>query len=253
MAASLISNKAMAGSLEPPGPPSPTGASTGQLASMIARPFGVSEPRMPLTGQPGTTSSLYEISSAGSYCMTENLVVPTGMNGLLISGDNVDLDMQGFHMLGSGGGTPGDFSVAISVTGQNVCISDGSIEGWAVGVQVDGPKFLLWDLTVLGCTIAGFRLNSDGQAYDCDVYTCPVGFDMHGVRSMAEECSAWSCPVSFQCNGSQNLIIGNTATDSQSPFAIGPGNSFGPIVVVTGVGNIGAVAGSNHFLCNLVY
>src|SRR6185436_9685799 len=117
--------------------------------------------------------------------------------------------------------------------GQNNCVYDGTIEGFAVGVQADAAsKFLLWDVTVIGATLVGFRFGIDGQAYDCDVYTCPVGFDIHGSRTVVEECGAWSCPVSFQCGGTQNLIIGNCATDSPNAFSIGPGNSFGPIVTV---------------------
>jgi hypothetical protein len=254
VAGSMLANKALAGSLEPPGPPGPTGRSTDELAGMIARPSGVSEPRSPVTGLPPSASSRYLISSSGSYCMTENLVATPGMNGIQITADNVDLDLQDFHLVGAGGGTPGDTSVAIQCTGQNICIYGGSIEGWAVGVQMDAAsRFLLWDVTVLNATIAGYRLGTDGQAYDCDVYGCPTGFVIGGLRTVVEECGAWSCPVSYQCTGAQNLIIGNCATDSPNAFSIGAGNSFGPIVTVTGVGNIGGVVGSNHFLANFIY
>jgi len=253
MGGSLLAGRAVAGALEPPGPPSPTGKSTDELASMIARPAGVSEPRMPVAGLPPSASARYRISAPGSYCLTENLIGQSGMNGIQIDSDNVDLHLQGFHLTG-GGGTPGDISAAIVCNGQNICVYDGTIEGFAVGVQADAAsKFLLWDVTVIGATLVGFRFGIDGQAYDCDVYSCPVGFDIHGIRTVVEECGAWSCPVSYQCTGTQNLIIGNCATDSPNAFSIGPGNSFGPIVTVVGVGNIGAVAGSNHILANYIY
>lgn len=253
VAGSLIANKALAGSLEPPGAVAPTGKSTDELASMIARPSGVSEPRTPVAGLPGSASARYRISAAGSYCLTENLIGLSGMNGIQIDADNVDLHLQGFHLVG-GGGTPGDISAAIVGNGQNICVYDGTTEGWGIGVRMDAAsKFLLWDVTAIGASMTGFMFGNDGQGYDLDVYNCPVGYDIHGLRTIVEECGAWSCPISYQCTGSQNLIVCNCATDSANPFSIGQGNSFGPIIVVTGVGNIGAVAGSGHVLANLVY
>ena len=57
--------------------------------------------------------------------------------------------------------------MAFVSTGQNVCIYDGTIEGWSIGVQMESAsKYLVWDVTVLGASIAGFRLGQDGQAYD---------------------------------------------------------------------------------------
>jgi hypothetical protein len=255
VAGSLLSNRAVAGSLEPPGPPGPTGKTTDQLAGMIARPNGVSEPRTPVAGLPSGATSRYVISAPGSYCLTENIIGLPAVNGIQIDSDNVDLDLQGFHMTADPG-MPGASTVAILVSGgQNQCIYNGTIEGWSIGVDVhNASKFLLWDVTVIGASDTGFKLGHDGQGYDLDVYSCPIGFDAPGLRTIIEECGAWLCPIAIQCNGSQNLIIGNCATGSPvGPFMIGQGNSYGPIVVVTGVGNIAAVAGSNHPLANFVF
>jgi hypothetical protein len=253
MAGSLLARKAVAGTLEPPGPPAPTGKTTDELASMIALPAGISEPRMPVKGLPPSPTARFRISASGSYCLTENLLGQPGLNGIQIDADNVDLHLQGFHLMGAGG-VPGDTSAAIVCNGQNICVYDGTVEGFALGVQADAAtKFLLWDVTVIGATITGFRLGNDGQAYDLDAYSCPIAYDIHGIRTIVEECGAWSCPTSFQCGGAQNLIICNCATDSQNPFNIGAGNSFGPIINVVGVGNIGAVAGSNHILANYIF
>jgi len=121
MGGSLLASRVVAGTLEPPGPPSPTGTSTDELASMIARPSGVSEPRLPVAGLPPSATARYRISAPGSYCLTENLIGQSGLNGIQIDSDNVDLHLQGFHLTGSGG-TPGDTSAAIVCNGQNNCV-----------------------------------------------------------------------------------------------------------------------------------
>ncbi len=253
MAGTFLSPRAIAGTLNPPGPPAPTGRTTDDLANMIARPSGVSEPRTPVAGLPGTASSKYVISASGSYCATENFIAAAGQSGIQITADNVDLDLQGFHLVG--GDNAGLATAGIVVTGSNVSIYNGTLEGpWSIAMQVNAPKFLLWDVTVIGAAGTGFLLGTDGQCYDCDVYECPTGFDAHGQRTIVEECGAWSCPTSFAASGTQNLIISNCATNSANPFgAIIANNAYGPIIVVTGVGNIGQVAGSNHILANYVF
>jgi hypothetical protein len=54
--------------------------------------------------------------------------------------------------------------------------------------------------------------------------------------------------------GEDNLITSNRATGvPANNYAIAPGNSFGPIVIVSGVGDLSAVANADHPLANFSY
>ncbi len=51
-----------------------------------------------------------------------------------------------------------------------------------------------------------------------------------------------------------NLIVRNTSrSPSLNHFTLSSGNAYGPIVTVTGVGNINAVTNSNHPMANFIY
>jgi hypothetical protein len=254
VAGSLIAKKAMAGVLNPPpGPVGPTGRRLSSIANMIARtPGGIAEARTPVQGLSPSSDALYEITAPGSYYLTENIQGVGSSHGIRISSPNVDLDLCGFHMIGAAPvGLP--LGSAIVSDQQNVTVFDGTVVGWTRGVDLEHASlFIVWDVTSIGATQSGFVLGDRGQAYDCDCYSSGgFGFALMGVRSLVEECGAWTCAVGFKGINSPNLLLRNCATECPSAFDLGQGNTYGPIVFVTG--DVSAIPNSGHPEANYVY
>jgi hypothetical protein len=257
VAGTLLTRKAVAGVLNPPpGPVGPTGRRMSSLARMIARdPGGISEPRTAVQGLSGSTNSQYLISAPGSYYLTDNIQGVGSLDGIRIASPNVDLDLCGFHMIGAPGGAGLPLGSAIVCDQQNVTVSDGTVVGWNRGVDFElASLFIVWDVTSIGAAAGGFFLGDRGQAYDCDCYsTGGYGFALMGQRTLVEECGAWTCAAGFKGINSPNLLLRNCATECTSPFDLGQGNAYGPIVVVAGAGDVSAIPNSDHPEANYVH
>jgi hypothetical protein len=258
VAGSLLQGTATAGTLNPPaGPVGPTGRRNSSIARMIARsPGGVAEPRTPVQGLAGSTDALHVITQPGSYYLTENIQGVGSLHGIRIASDNVDLDLCGFHMLAAPPDPTGlPSGSAIVCDRQNVSVYDGTVVGWTRGVDFEQASlFVLWDVTSIGATSAGFVLGDRGQAYDCDVYSTPGwGFALTGAHTLVEECGAWTCATAFKGINAPNLLLRCCTCDCQTPFALVQGNSYGPIVVVAGAGDVSAIPNSGHPEANYVY
>lgn len=260
VAGSLLTGTAQAGQLNPPpGPITPTGKSLDEVASRSSRTAsGVANPCIPVQSLPGSATALHVISEPGSYYLTQNIVGAPGRHGIVIASDDVDLDGCGFHMIDAGGPPPGPTSSGIVTDRQNVTVYDLTLRGWHRAVDFENASlFVLWDIASLDAASAAFIVGSSGQVYDCDAYTTPgLGFSLMGTQTVVEECGAWSCGVPFSCLGVRNLLLANCATDGTTglpAFQIAQGNSHGPIVVVSGIGDISAVTGTDHPGANFVY
>lgn len=254
VAGSLLAGNAMAGQLNPPGPVGPTGRRMSSIANMIVRtPSAVCEPRINVESLVSGPDAVKVIDQSGSYYLTQNFVGVGGLHGIRITASHVDLHLGGFHMSGlpdSQGILPRS---AIVSDAANVTIYDGSLNGWTRGVDFEhASQFIIWDVTSIGASVAGFVLGDRGQAYDADVYSCAGdGFLALGVRTLVEQCGAWTCGTGFRASTAQNLFLGNCATECASPFALAQGNTYGPIVVVAG--DLGTQPGSNHHEANYVF
>jgi hypothetical protein len=257
VAGSLLANKAIAGTLDPPpGPPAPSGRRLASLASLIARPGGVAEARKPVQAQPAGPDCQHLITEEGSYYLTDNLQGVGALHGVRIACPNVDIDMNGCHMIGAPPSGLPQGSAIISDQ-QNVTVYNGTTVGWSRGVDFEHASlFIVWDVTSIQASQGGFFFGDRGQGYDCDCYSSSFGFVLMGVRTLVEECGAWTCATGFKANAAQgvnapNLLLRNCATECPSPFDLGQGNTYGPIVVV--VGDVSAIPNSGHPEANYVY
>src|SRR3954447_14638911 len=97
----------------PPGPPVPTMKTLDQI-----------EPRTPLAGSTSTVT----ITTAGSYFLTGDVAVTAG-NGIVISADNVTLDLHGFTVSSSGAFASNSTGISLVGNLTGVHIRNGHVRG----------------------------------------------------------------------------------------------------------------------------
>ncbi|MDR3458870.1 MAG: right-handed parallel beta-helix repeat-containing protein [Verrucomicrobiae bacterium] len=140
------------GALTPPGAPAPTMKTLAQI-----------EPRTPIASLP------YTITNAGSYYVTANLVGVAGQVGILISTNNVTLDLGGFALSGVPSSTTGIF---ISGSYSNIVVRNGTITGWG-GQGVNGytlgfPRNVIYEhLAISGNGTVGLNAEAGSIIRDC--------------------------------------------------------------------------------------
>src|SRR5437016_377188 len=102
-----------AGDLDPPaGPVAPT-----------MKPLDQVEPRTPLAAATSTVT----ISSSGSYYLTGDIAIATG-DGIVIGGDNVTLDLNGFTV-SSSAASPTGSGVLLAGDRSGIHVLNGHIQG----------------------------------------------------------------------------------------------------------------------------
>lgn len=127
---------AQAGTLEPPGPPAPTGRST------------IFQADIPLT-----------ITAPGSYVVMESLTGVSGQHGITIDADDVTIDLNGFSLEGVAGSLDG---VHVASTVEGVVVEHGTIRDWGEdGIDAaDANASVIRDVRALANTGVGMRVGS---------------------------------------------------------------------------------------------
>jgi hypothetical protein len=146
------------GSLTPPGAPAPTMKTLNQIEGRT-----VIDPSVP-----GFTTP-YTISQPGSYYLSGNINISNGTGAIVISSDDVTLDLNGFVLNSTSNPAAG---TAISIPGghSNVTVRNGHIRGqvlftgssfsgtgFAEGIRafVNNNNIRISDIAVMGCSSAG--------------------------------------------------------------------------------------------------
>ena len=176
------------GSLTPPGPPAPGLKTLQQI-----------EPRIDLQNAPGSAvdssnaSYYFIINQPGSYYLSANLGV-TKTNGIQINAEDVTIDLNGFE-ISRASGSGGD-GVQIAVTAHRATILNGSLKGFAGGINcldaengARGCKFR--DLSVSGCTSRGIFAGPSAMLESCRAHdnTGTYGI-VSGMGSTLTNCMA---------------------------------------------------------------
>ncbi len=95
---------------------------------------------------------------------------------------------------------------------------------------------------VVGNTVGGYGAGSS-----------PAGIRVSNSANRVEGNLVTDCTLGIQVQGASNLIVRNSASLNTTNFDIAPGNAYGPIVNVAGVGNITAVTNAVHPWANFEF
>jgi hypothetical protein len=127
----LLAAPVAAGDLTPSAAPASTMVTLNDLDAAIG---DATDARIPIDSLPGSGTSVHVVSAAGSYYLRGDVVGQPGKNGIEIGADNVQIDLNGFALVGGAGAQRG---VVISAFGnlRGLVVRDGSIRGWPLGAS----------------------------------------------------------------------------------------------------------------------
>jgi hypothetical protein len=122
------------------------------------------------------------IDASGSYRLTGSLSVSADQHGIVVSADDVTLDLGGFSIV-AGGGTLLRSGVSVG-SSQRVEIENGSIRGFTQhGVEANGVS--------VGTRLLGLRASGNSS----------LGFSLPGYASLVDGCIATN-------NGTDGIRVG---------------------------------------------
>ncbi|MFC1462114.1 NosD domain-containing protein [Verrucomicrobiota bacterium] len=142
------------------------------------------EPRSPISDIP------FVITNSGSYYLIESLGGTNGKHGIVITDDDVHLDLNGFSIWGVTGSLAG-----ISVSGEvnNVSVRNGVIGEWG-GWGIDATNAhgcVLSRITVYTNQAGGMRVGSDSTLVECTAAESPGPGIVVGDASSLRDCKAF--------------------------------------------------------------
>lgn len=119
----LLSTLVATGSLAIAGPLNPPAGPVGSTHKTLTEV----EPRTAInaTNTPGLLGYVYSITQPGTYYLTSNIQVPSGLSGISIGTEGVTIDMNGFRIQGLNGSLDGISTQG--ATRSNIVITNGSV------------------------------------------------------------------------------------------------------------------------------
>lgn len=202
------------GSLTPPGAPSATMKTLDEIhaaiatiednLSDVASDLAKIEARIDLATIDGSTLCHHNITASGSYYLSGNLAVTKTM-GILISADDVTIDLNGFTIARSE--SSGGKGLYLNGGTSRTTIRDGGIRGFAYGVHYGTspsiPEMTVCErLRVSGCTTAAIRVGNNSKTIRCQAQDNP-GIAIHAENAaLVEKCQMYAC------QGTRSISVG---------------------------------------------
>ncbi len=225
----LLSFLAITTTLHAQGPLNPP---AGPIAPVM-RSLSQIEPRIPLsaTTTPGDASSIFIISSPGSYYLTGNLPLAAGYRGIAVACDDVTIDLAGFSIEG----VAGSHSAigCLNAACKRLVVKNGGIRGpGSHGINNSPPAGfspiaydnVFENLTITGCKGYGIHA-SNGMVRNCVISECTYkGIILTGVVASVVE----SCTVNNNAGGGisiNNGIVSRCSAVKNPGTGVSIGNS----------------------------
>lgn len=207
----LVAGSTLAGPLNPPA--GPVGSTYKTLSDV--------EPRTAInaTNTPGDALNVFKITQPGSYYLTGNVTVPSGMTGILAVAYDVTIDLNGFEITGAAGSIDGISSGAINY--RSVTVRNGTVSGLGRdGVNlyaIDGGS--IEQVKARGCGRYGLVSGTNGIMERCTAHYCTVaGLNVY-LHAIARDCNAAS-------NAGDGFLIAYDASASHCTSTGNAGKGF---------------------------
>jgi len=228
LALSLFTAAALAGDLNPPGPPAPTMKTLDEIEPRI--PVG------PLT-TPGDADSVFKITASGSYYLTGNVLGADRLTGVEIDASGVTLDLMGFELFGLVPEGQSQSGVRVTQPGAtNIVIRNGSVRAWGAS----GVDASLADSCVVEDIVANLNASVGVAARDrATIRRITATSNTVGVVARA------SCLVSEVVaadNSTAGVVVGD---DSIVERCVATGNADGMIAEGVGVRFVDCLSSNN--------
>ena len=218
------------GALTPPGAPAPTMKTLDQL-----------EPRTPIS-QAGISLG------AGSYYLTGNLTATGNINGIIVTANDVTIDLNGFEIIGSGAAATGIF---LNSGIANITIRNGTIRSWGSdGINgVGNPRVRVENVRVFGNGLDGIAVDVNAVVKDC-IAQGNSGSGIKGTDNcLIENCQAIASTNALSGHG---IVVGDACILTRcvargNPgigISVGSGTTLANCVASTNRGDAGIHTGS---------
>jgi hypothetical protein len=213
------------GSLTPPGAPAPTFKTLNQV-----------EPRTNLV----FASLPVTITQPGSYYITNNLTGVSGDSGIVISANNVTLDLMGFTLTGVSGSLSG---ISVPAAQNNITIRNGNLVNWGgYGINASNASYCqISQIYVISNAAAGLTVGSGCLIDHCGASSNSSSGIITADSAVLNNCTS----IHNGASGGSGISAG---TGSTVTACVGSFNV--PTNLTIGVSAVGINLGSNSVIKN---
>jgi parallel beta-helix repeat protein len=216
------------------------------------------EPRTDIATLAGSSSAAHVISQSGSYYLTGNIQAALNKHGIIISADNVAIDLAGFSLIGAGKAVGSTGHGISALSRRNITVRNGTIREFRQeGINANnGTGLVAEKLIVENCGSAGIHGYANVIVRECQCReNAGYGILANGTL-LADRCMAdGNTSIGIGASGDGSVIRGCVAQNNGST-----GISVGSASTITdcttrenGGTGISAGAGSSLNNCTAYY